>query len=267
MTTWNLIQEFAFSLWARATSGPAALNNIIKVATVSVAHSLAKLYNLGIAEDLAALKGTLWQRVQADTDARVGKARKVLAEATEAEQKANLVKRNDRISKADEQVKLAEAARTNAEAKARLIEAESHRVQQIADAQSKLLVAITAYKNAGGKIGVDLEGLEKVLGVEDLALIGAEPPTVRLSPPHMNLNDSPDEAQLAALLRACEGDHDDYILWVDIKGEVRVTPLPRDMTPIGFERSQSGMKMRYETLGPTYVGRDAAEEPSSGSNG
>jgi hypothetical protein len=80
----------------------------------------------------------------------------------------------------------------------------------------------------------------------------------------MNLNQTPTKDQLKALLSAAHDDDDHHILWVDISGEVRVTPLGDEITPAGWEGKQPSTALRYETFvaGNGYVGADAAADDS-----
>lgn len=80
----------------------------------------------------------------------------------------------------------------------------------------------------------------------------------------MNLNNNPQASELALLLGACNDSAANHCLWVDKSGEVFVTPIPSTLTPIGFEKSQPTMFMRYETFqcGNDYVGPKAASDNS-----
>lgn len=77
----------------------------------------------------------------------------------------------------------------------------------------------------------------------------------------MNLSGIPKLNELQALFSACDDNAASHILWVDRKGEVFVSPLLGELSPLGFEESQASMFIRYETneLGNEYVGPKAAE--------
>lgn len=78
----------------------------------------------------------------------------------------------------------------------------------------------------------------------------------------MNLENNPTIAQLAAMLTECIDEDHHHIVWVDTDGDVHLTSLPDDMTPLGYERSQPTMRVRFETLqaGKDWVGPDAAAD-------
>lgn len=78
----------------------------------------------------------------------------------------------------------------------------------------------------------------------------------------MNLNSNPTLSQLSALHSTCNDEAAHHVLWVDNKGEVRVTPLPEDINPAGFEDRFPTTVLRYETAqaGNGYVGPGAAAD-------
>jgi len=173
---WDKLKEVALRLIAKAASGPGFLTNSIRTATMSVAHALAQLLKMGVADDLRRLKEDGLRRSKAKTDAEEAKARELMAKAAEAENKANLVNRNDRISKAEELQKLAEAAKTNAEAQVQLSRAGAERAKARADAIIKLIEALTKLKERGGRLGIDPKNISRLLGIVDLDDLGDEPP-------------------------------------------------------------------------------------------
>lgn len=78
----------------------------------------------------------------------------------------------------------------------------------------------------------------------------------------MNLENNPKIEELRDLLRTCDDRSGHHVLWVAKNGEVRVSKVPKDTTPNGFEASVPEMQLRYETFqaGNEYVGPDAAED-------
>lgn len=76
----------------------------------------------------------------------------------------------------------------------------------------------------------------------------------------MNLDRNPSRGQLAAMLTECIDEDHHHIVWVDSDGEVHLTSLPDDLTPLGYQRSQPTMRVRFETLlaGNDWVGPNAA---------
>lgn len=78
----------------------------------------------------------------------------------------------------------------------------------------------------------------------------------------MNLNNNPTLAQLQALTHQADDQAGHHILWVDQQGDVRLSLLPEELSPNGFEDSQPSMRLRYETSvqGNGYVGPEAAAD-------
>ena len=80
----------------------------------------------------------------------------------------------------------------------------------------------------------------------------------------MNLNDNPTLDDLKDIFASCDDDAGHHVLWVDKNGEVNLSVIPKDLTPIGFEEKTTQMQIRYETFiqGNEYVGKRAAEDQS-----
>ena len=78
----------------------------------------------------------------------------------------------------------------------------------------------------------------------------------------MNLTNNPQLDELAALFSVCNDSIASHALWVNKQGEVFVSAIPVGMTPIGFEKSQPDLLLRYETCqrGNDYVGEKAAAD-------
>ncbi|MGU7780669.1 hypothetical protein [Burkholderia sp. PU8-34] len=78
----------------------------------------------------------------------------------------------------------------------------------------------------------------------------------------MNLNNSPSIEELRAVFAAADDELGHHVLWVDTSGQVHLSALPEELGPVGFEKSQPTMRMRYETFqgGNGYVGAEAAAD-------
>jgi hypothetical protein len=63
------------------------------------------------------------------------------------------------------------------------------------------------------------------------------------------MNKMPTVEQLSALLADQRDDEAHHILWVDELGEVHVSPLPHDLSPVGFDQAHPELRLRYETFG------------------
>jgi hypothetical protein len=78
----------------------------------------------------------------------------------------------------------------------------------------------------------------------------------------MNLNTAPTTEELQQLLAQHDDRAGDHVLWVDDRGDVHLSQLPRNLTADAFERSRPDMRLRCETFqkGNEYVGPGAASD-------
>lgn len=79
----------------------------------------------------------------------------------------------------------------------------------------------------------------------------------------MNLTKTPTLDQLKAVIAAADDSAGNHIMWVDVHGEVRMSVVDRDLTPVGFEEKHARtLKLRYETCDQNagYVGEEAAKD-------
>ena len=76
----------------------------------------------------------------------------------------------------------------------------------------------------------------------------------------MNLEQNPTLDELRELIEPCDDLSGHHVLWVAKNGDVRVTRLTKDLTPVGFQEATPDMQLRYETFqaGNDYVGPEAA---------
>lgn len=79
----------------------------------------------------------------------------------------------------------------------------------------------------------------------------------------MNMNQNPTITDLAAILKQCDDKSSHHIMWVDFAGNVQVSQVPEELSPIGFIQTLGDqVKFRYETWvrGNGYVGPEAATD-------
>jgi hypothetical protein len=78
----------------------------------------------------------------------------------------------------------------------------------------------------------------------------------------VNLDNNPTKEQLRALLSACDDRAGHHVLWVTKTGDVRLSPIPKDHTPVGFQEDHPEMQLRLETFQTEndYVGPNAAKD-------
>ena len=80
----------------------------------------------------------------------------------------------------------------------------------------------------------------------------------------MNMNKNPKVEELRELIRACDDLAGHHVLWIAKNGDVHVSRVPKDKTPVGFQEAQPDVQLRYETFeaGNEYVGPEAAKDDS-----
>jgi hypothetical protein len=78
----------------------------------------------------------------------------------------------------------------------------------------------------------------------------------------MNLNQTPTEHQLHALLAAADDGVDHHILWVDASGQVNLTWLDDSVVLTEFSKAYPHVPLRFEAfcVGNGYVGNEAAAD-------
>src|SRR5947209_4594208 len=78
----------------------------------------------------------------------------------------------------------------------------------------------------------------------------------------MNLNSNPTTGQLRELLRLCDDSAGHHVLWVKKTGDVELSRIPQDQTPVSFEEAHPDMQVRFETFlaGNEYVGPEGADD-------
>ncbi|MFA5239507.1 MAG: hypothetical protein WC476_07355 [Phycisphaerae bacterium] len=159
------IEEMLAKFIAKVLGGPKAVFRCIAIASFSLAECLLGLINQGIINDIKRVKESLIHKMEADVDFAVAKARKKLAEAAEAANRANLHKRVDAIAQAEEELIRTRAAKTQAEADAIRKDAETRRLKTVADAKTGFLRAVKKLQQEGGNIFLDRDNLRKILEV------------------------------------------------------------------------------------------------------
>jgi hypothetical protein len=79
----------------------------------------------------------------------------------------------------------------------------------------------------------------------------------------MNMAQSPTMDQLVRIIGAADDKATHHILWLDYQGNVHLSPLPFNLTPVGFaEDNKDVIKLRLETFeqGNGYTGPGAAKD-------
>jgi len=79
----------------------------------------------------------------------------------------------------------------------------------------------------------------------------------------MNLSSIASIDQLKDMISHCDDDRTSHIVWVDVAGEVHVTPMPVEATPaVWAEGNRELIRFRFETLkqGSGFVGPEAAKD-------
>jgi hypothetical protein len=78
----------------------------------------------------------------------------------------------------------------------------------------------------------------------------------------MNMQKKPSIDELKDIFSQCDDEAAHHVLWIDKSGEVFLSRLPEELTPIGFEEAKPEMQVRFETYsqGTGYVGSEAAND-------
>jgi hypothetical protein len=147
----------------KAIAAPKHLARYCAIATLSAAETLLKLVRAGVVSDLGRIKEALIRRTEAEADEKRAEADLKVAEAAEAANRATLHKRHDAIANAERQIKIAQVAKTDAEAEAIRMDAETRQIEAIANAKARLLEAIAKLRTDGGEIFFDKNNLEQIL--------------------------------------------------------------------------------------------------------
>lgn len=137
-------------------SGLATLGRIVGIETLSLAEILAECIHPRLANDIREMKDSLRKKEMAD-------ARKMVAEATVAINRASLHKRNVAMAKAEENIKKEQAAKTKAEADVIRQHAKMRQLEAATNAYIKILEAIGRLRSEGGDVYIDSENLRRIL--------------------------------------------------------------------------------------------------------
>ncbi len=125
----------------------------VVIAALSTTEILFSLLNERLASDIKDIKDSLKKQLEADTQKKV-------SEAIDAANKSNLPKRKDAFAKAELRKKEAEAAKTEAEAKAIELKAKGQYEKNMADAKARLLAAQSKIVQEGGMVFFNKEDLQ-----------------------------------------------------------------------------------------------------------
>src|SRR4051794_23452781 len=114
-----------FRFLGRAIGGPSKLSRVTRAASATVAGSLAQLRESRLAEDLNRIRESLIRTEEAKAEAAVAAARKKTCEAADASRQLTRRKRLDRLARAEALQREANAAKTDAERQAILVDAQT----------------------------------------------------------------------------------------------------------------------------------------------
>lgn len=152
--------------FATALGGPQFLARSIAIATASAAEICLGLIHEGWASDIGRIKESLLCKMEAEADEEAAKAQKMLAEAAEAENRADLPKRRDAFAQAKKRHAQARTAKTEAETEAIRMDAETRRMEAVAKGKAALLEALFRLKQEGGDLMLDSENLRRIMREE-----------------------------------------------------------------------------------------------------
>ncbi|MCP4257129.1 MAG: hypothetical protein GY774_06335 [Planctomycetes bacterium] len=146
---------------ARIVGGPKFLARSTAAATLSLAQDFLDMSNLG--QTIGRIKESHLRKMEANTTAAETDAQKRSAEAAKEANIANLHKRKDAIARLEREQKEAQLAKTKAQAHAIRKDAETRRIQAMAEAKTRFFEAFTKLQQEGGRIFIDPDILNQIL--------------------------------------------------------------------------------------------------------
>lgn len=163
----NLLPEEAKEVivkWlARAMGGPKMLARTSAIAMLSVVETLMVLANYTLVGDIRRIKEAQLRVIDAGARAAEAESARKVAEAAEAANKATLLKRNNATKLAELRLQNADAAKTEAEAEAIRMDAETRRLAAIEDAKANLIEKLSKLRMDGGELLIDRANLARLL--------------------------------------------------------------------------------------------------------
>jgi hypothetical protein len=134
------------------------------IVAVSFAKSFLRyLLPDGVISDIDRMKESLLRKMDAEAAKEEAEAQNRLAEAAEAANHATLHKRKDAFAAAERRKLEAEADKVEAEGEAVLMDAETRRLQAMADSRIRLIEAVSRLRQEGGDVLVSRENLESIV--------------------------------------------------------------------------------------------------------
>ncbi len=147
-------------------------SNMVKsvvIAALSTTETFVSFLNERVASDIKDIKDNLKKQLEADTQKKV-------SEAMDAANKANLPKRKDAFAKVKLRIEEAQAAKTEAEARAIELQAKGQYEKNMADAKARLLEAQSKIAQEGGMVFLNKADLQNLRAncQEKLGQLGKE---------------------------------------------------------------------------------------------
>lgn len=149
----------------RVWKPPAALAAASWVATVSTCEVLLELLQLRVAGDLRRYKEAKLSAYEAKTDQEVAKAKKMMADATEASNRVTGRKRRAILERQEQQKVDAEIDQVLAQTEA--IRANTDRERRIEETRAALVDCISILKQEGGQSIFNGDNLDDLLSLAD----------------------------------------------------------------------------------------------------
>lgn len=165
MTPIDGVGQFLGKWVAKALGGPKALLRNITAATLSVIEYCAELFDLGVVDDIHRIKELMIQRGEAETTIVKADAIKKMAEAAEVENRANLFRRNDKLSQLERKKLELENVRTRAEIEEIETRTRTARETAMMDAKTRFLEACHRLRSEGGAMYFNKKDLHRFLGM------------------------------------------------------------------------------------------------------
>ncbi len=148
---------------ASAVAGSKEVSVGIAIAMISLADSLRVMVDATILTDIRKYKDGLFRRFEAGTKKLEAEAEQEAAKAVDLANKATLSSRKDTLAKLEKDALRAQLAKTQAETDAIKMDAETRRMQAIAEAEANLLDKLSILRQHGGEIFVNKKNLQEII--------------------------------------------------------------------------------------------------------
>lgn len=162
----DMLQQFGTwikKIYCKSVEAPTRYTKSAYSAALSLASLLLEMSKSRLLPDLNRIKEANIKSIEADADLKEAEANAKAAEAAEASNRATLHKRRDKMAKLEFEAKRLELAKTEAEIEAIKSDSESKKIEAMANANARVIEAISKLNQEGGQLIVNSANLHEVL--------------------------------------------------------------------------------------------------------